>query len=357
LKHERVARDHAGVTVLPAAPPGRRTLLAGLLALPALPACAQRVGPADFADLAARVLPAVVSIVVTGRNADIPPELRGTPLERQFRGRPTIGAGSGFVIDPAGLVVTNGHVIEGGGRVSVGLSDGAEVSARVIGVDELTDLALLRIEGRSGLASVAFGSSAAMRVGNWVLAAGNPFGLGGTITVGIVSALGRDINAGPFDAFIQTDAAINPGNSGGPLFNAAGEVVGINTAIFSPSGASVGIGFAVPSDLARAVIEEIRRNGSVVRGWLGVSVADLPAPGRRGVLIQGVERNSPASRAGLRPGDVVTTLNGERVDSTRALIRGVAAITPGQTARLSLLREGRSQDIAVQVGRRPAAGG
>jgi serine protease Do len=188
------------------------------------------------------------------------------------------------------------------------------------------------------------------------MAAGNPFGLGATITVGIVSALGRDIEAGPFDAFIQTDAAINPGNSGGPLFNLAGEVVGINTAIFSPSGASVGIGFATPSDLARGVVEQIRRGGSVPRGWLGVAVADLPAAAggqRGGALIEGVERAGPAARAGLRPGDVVLGLDGEPVTGSRALVRGVAALPPGRQARLSVLRDGRVQSIPVQIGRRP----
>jgi serine protease Do len=196
-----------------------------------------------------------------------------------------------------------------------------------------------------------------MRVGQWVLAAGNPFGLGGTVTSGIVSARGRDIGSGPFDDFLQTDAPINPGNSGGPLFNLAGEVIGINTAIYSPSGASAGIGFAVPSDLARPIIEALRATGRVDRGWLGVAVQDV-APeearrGPRGVLIAGVERGSPAARAGLRQGDLVTAINGERVETSRALVRGIAAIPPGQTARLSIQRDGRAAELPVTVGRRP----
>ncbi len=338
------------VMMLPGAGCAQRGLSASGSALP------------DFADLAERILPAVVNIAVQGEPGQVPPELRGTPFERYFRerrGRQQMsGAGSGFIIDPSGLVVTNNHVVGTSSRVIVGLQDGTQLPARVVGTDELTDLALLKVEGRTAFPTVAFGSSAAMRVGAWVLAAGNPFGLGGSVTSGIVSARGRDIGTGPFDDFLQTDAAINPGNSGGPLFNLAGEVIGINTAIYSPSGASAGIGFATPSDLARGVIEQLRRDGRVDRGWLGVAVQDqTPEPGqrgRRGVLVQGVERNSPAARAGLRQGDLVTALNGENLETSRALIRSVAGTPPGQNVRLTYLREGRSQEISVQVARRPA---
>jgi serine protease Do len=318
----------------------------------------------DFADLAERVLPAVVNIAVTSEARELPPELRGTPFERYFRdrrGRRTQGAGSGFVIDPAGLVVTANHVVGDASRVVVSFQNGQDYTARVVGGDDLTDLALLRVEARAPLPSVPWGSSGAMRIGQWVLAAGNPFSLGGTVTSGILSARGRDIGAGPFDDFLQTDAPINPGNSGGPLFNTAGEVIGINTAIFSPSGASAGIGFAVPSDLARPIIEQLRANGRVERGWLGVAVQDVEAaesgrrsaPGQRGVLIAGVERGSPAARAGLRQGDEVVAVNDEPVRTSRALVRGIAAVPPGQTVRLSLLRNGRPAEVPVQVGRRP----
>jgi serine protease Do len=328
------------------------------------PAAAQRGLVPDFADLAERVLPAVVNIAVTSeqRAVEVPPELRGTPFERYFRDRQrgrrqeVQGAGSGFVIDPAGYVVTNNHVVGNASKVVVALQDGSELTARVVGTDELTDLALLKVEPRAPLVAVPWGSSSAARVGSWVLAAGNPFGLGGTVTAGIISARGREIGAGPFDDFIQTDAAINPGNSGGPLFNAAGEVIGINTAIYSPSGASAGIGFATPSDLARPVIEQLRRDGRVERGWLGVSVQDLVpenGQGRRGVLIAGVERNSPAGRAGLRQGDVVVAINGDRIETSRALVRTVAAVPPGQTLRLTVIRDGREREMPVQVGRRP----
>jgi serine protease Do len=344
--------------------------LAGCATAP--PATAQRsalAGLPDFADLAERVLPAVVSIAVTTEQRELPAELRGTPFERfqrergRGRGPQVQGAGSGFIIDPSGLVVTNNHVVGNATRVVVSLQNGREYQARVVGADELTDLALLRIEERAALPAVAFGGSAGMRVGQWVLAAGNPFGLGGSITVGIISGRGREIGAGPFDDFIQTDAPINPGNSGGPLFNMAGEVIGINTAIYSPSGASAGIGFAVPSDLARPVIQQLRNGGRVERGWLGVALQEVPtgeeggrrSPGERarGITVAGVERGSPAARAGLRQGDQVVAVNGERVESSRMLVRSIAALPPGQTVRLSILREGRPVEIPVQVGRRP----
>ncbi|MCO6418268.1 trypsin-like peptidase domain-containing protein [Siccirubricoccus sp. KC 17139] len=332
------------------------------------PASAQRGLLPDFADLAERVLPAVVNIAVTAeqRSVELPPELRGTPFERYFRDRQrgrrqeVTGAGSGFVIDPTGYIVTNNHVVGNASRVVVSLQDGTELPARVIGTDELTDLALLKVEPRGSMTAVPWGVSAQARVGSWVLAAGNPFGLGGSVTSGIISARGREIGAGPFDDFIQTDAAINPGNSGGPLFNAVGEVIGINTAIYSPSGASAGIGFATPSDLARPVIEQLRREGRVERGWLGVAVQDLVSEdqrqGRRGVLVAGIERNSPAGRAGLRQGDIVIAINGDRVDTSRALVRTVAAVPPGQTVRLTVVRDGREREVPVQVGRRPGQG-
>jgi serine protease Do len=346
----------------------RRAALGGLVALASLPllrgtsAQAQRGLLPDFADLAERVMPAVVNIAVLSEQTttQIPPELRGTPFERYFRerrgGRQQVqGAGSGFIVDPAGFIVTNNHVVGNATRVVVSLQDGTELPARVVGTDDLTDLALLRVEPRIPLVAVPWGSSAATRVGQWVLACGNPFGLGGTVTSGIVSARGREIGAGPFDDFIQTDAAINPGNSGGPLFNTAGEVIGINTAIFSPTNASAGIGFATPSDLAKGVIDQLRRDGRVERGWLGIAVQDFGTEpgGRRGAQVQGVERGSPGARAGLRVGDVLVSLNGERMDGSRTLIRAVSITPPGQTVRLTLLRDGKQQEIAVQVGRRP----
>jgi serine protease Do len=329
------------------------------------PAIAQR-GLPDFADLAQSVIPAVVSIQVTAREGSASEwrgQQRGRPQSEQARrgGRPIIqGAGSGFIIEPSGIIVTNAHVIGDAANVLVGLHDGSEYPATIIGVDELTDIALLKIEAQRPLSAVSLGHSRQMRVGQWVLAAGNPFGLGGSVTSGIISAIGRDIRLGPYDDFIQTDAPINPGNSGGPLFNMAGEVIGITTLIFSPSGASAGIGFAVPSDLARPVIEQLLRGGRVERGWLGVSVGDVEAqpgrPPRGGAQVLGVERGSPAARSGLRQGDVITAVDGARISNNRELVRGISAIPPGQNARLSLMREGRVMEITVQVGRRPSPG-
>jgi serine protease Do len=328
------------------------------------PAIAQR-GLPDFADLAQSVIPAVVSIQVTARDG-APPEWRGQPRERsqrepaRRRGPIIQGAGSGFIIEPSGIIVTNAHVLGDAVNVLVGLHDGSEYPATIMGIDELTDIALLKIEPQRPLSAVSLGHSRQMRVGQWVLAAGNPFGLGGTVTSGIISAIGRDIRLGPYDDFIQTDAPINPGNSGGPLFNMAGEVIGITTLIFSPSGASAGIGFAVPSDLARPVIEQLLRGGRVERGWLGVAVGDVEAtpgrPPRGGAQVVGVERGSPAARHGLRQGDVITAVDGARISNNRDLVRGISAIPPGQNVRLSLLREGRAMELTIQVGRRPGPG-
>lgn len=328
-----------------------------LALLGARPAAGQRSLP-DFADLAERVLPAVVSIQTLGRDGGDP---RGGVQQRPGRpgGTPARGAGSGFVLDPAGVIVTNGHVVGNAARVVVALQDGTELPARVMGVDELVDVALLRVEPPSPLTAVPLGNSARMRVGQWVMAAGNPFGLGGSVTVGIVSALGRDIRVGPLDDFIQTDAPINPGNSGGPLFNLDGEVIGINTAIYSPSGANAGIGFAVPSDLARASIEPLLRGARVERGWLGVSLNDVAGEnGRsRGAVVTGVLAGSPAARAGMKQGDIVVSLNGERVESSRQLVRGVALRPPGDTVRLGVVRGGRQPtEVSVTIGRRPPQG-
>ena len=301
-------------------------------------------------------MPAVTSIQTTSRaTRPAAPEARGTPLERQSRNRPVRGSGSGFIIDSTGVVVTNGHVVGNATRVIVKLHDGTELAARLAGLDEAVDIAVLRIEAGRPLTAVPFGSSARLRVGQWVMAAGNPFGLGGSVTSGIVSALGRDIGAGPFDDFIQTDAPINPGNSGGPLFNLDGEVIGINTAIYSPSGTNAGIGFAVPSDLARPAVEQLLRDGRVERGWLGVGL-DYPQEEGRGALVTGVLPGSPAARSGIRRGDVIVSLNGERVAGSRQLIRGVATLPPGQSIRIGVRRGGRTLDLTVQIARRPPQG-
>ncbi|MBV9653126.1 MAG: trypsin-like peptidase domain-containing protein [Acetobacteraceae bacterium] len=323
-----------------------------------------RVAPDSFAPLVKKVLPAVVNIAVTetltGNDflADLPPELRGTPFERQFRERfrnrreQMMGAGSGFIIDPSGIIVTNNHVVGHAEKIVVSLSDGTELPARVIGVDELTDIAVIKVISNRSLPYVVWGDSRQVEVGDWILACGNPFGLGGSVTAGIVSARGRDIGAGPFDDFLQLDAPINPGNSGGPTFNLQGEVVAINTAIVSPTGGSVGIGFAIPSEIVQKIVADLRNKGHIDRGWLGVSVQDVPGDAG-GVAIASIERNGPAAKSGVRPGDMVTAVNGEKVDSARGLIRAVAAVPPGGSVHLSVRRAGREVDIPVTVGQRP----
>ena len=356
--------------------PGLRAVLAAtalvLSGCSNFPARAESLGPlriaggapASFAPLVKRVVPAVVNIAVTeGRSptdvAAIPPELRGTPFERQFRERfrgrreQVLGAGSGFIVDPNGLIVTNNHVVGRADRITVALADGTELPARLIGSDDLTDIAVIRVSSPTPLPYVKWGDSRAVEVGDWILAAGNPFGLGSSVTAGIVSARGRDIGAGPFDDFLQIDAPINPGNSGGPTFNLDGEVIAVNTAIVSPTGGSVGIGFAVPSEIATRIVSDLRDKGRIDRGWLGVSVQ--AAPGRvanSGVEIAGIDSTGPAARAGLRPGDVVLAVNGDHVDSARGLIRAVAAAQPGSAVKLSVRRGGQSFDLPVTVGRR-----
>ncbi len=327
------------------------------------------VAPFSFAPLVKRVVPAVVNISVTeGRGpadaAAIPPELRGTPFEKQFRERfrgrreQVLGAGSGFIVDPTGLIVTNNHVVGRADRIVVALSDGTELPARLIGSDDLTDIAVIRVSSPTPLPYVAWGDSRTVEVGDWILAAGNPFGLGSSVTAGIISARGRDIGAGPFDDFIQIDAPINPGNSGGPTFNMDGQVIAVNTAIVSPTGGSVGIGFAVPSEIAVRIVSDLRDKGRIDRGWLGVSVQDAQGGpvsnngSNNGVTIAGIDRTGPAARAGLRPGDVVTAVNGDRVDSARGLIRAVARASPGTAVKLSVRRGGQSLDLPVTVGRR-----
>jgi serine protease Do len=310
------------------------------------------------------VLPAVVNIAVTETVSggqvlsELPPELRDTPLGREFRKRfgnrreQTMGAGSGFVIDPSGLIVTNNHVVGHADKIVVLLTDGTRLPARVIGTDELTDVALIKVQATGPLPAVTFGDSRQVEVGDWVLAAGNPFGLGGSVTAGIVSARGRDLGAGPFDNFLQLDAPINPGNSGGPIFNMDGQVIAVSTAIVSPSGGSVGIGFATPSELVMPIINQLRTSGRIERGWLGVSVENSD----NGVTVAGVERASPAARAGLRQGDAILAVNGERIEGSRGLIRTVAAVSPGSNVSLTIRRQGREMDVSITVGRRPENG-
>jgi serine protease Do len=356
--------------------PGRRRLLALAAATAALgavprPAIA-RNGPETFAPLARRVTPAVVNIAAVLEVPARQQTQQGQQLEEMLRrfGQPrrppaarrATSMGSGFIIDSGGTVVTNNHVVENAREIAVIMNTGRTHRARLLGRDDKTDLAVLKIEANESFPFVPWGDSDRIEVGDWVLAVGNPFGLGGTVTAGIVSARGRDIQAGPYDDFLQLDAPINQGNSGGPSFNMNGEVIGVNTAIFSPSGGSIGIGFAIPSNLARGIVADLARSGRIERAWLGINVQDVTpeiagqlglASDVDGVVIAAVESESPAARGGLRQGDVIVAVNGRRVDQVRDVPRTIAALRPGTRVTLTLLRRGREMDIAVTTGRLP----
>jgi serine protease Do len=328
-----------------------------------------------FAPLVARVKPAVVEVTTlsepdtqegTGSPQQLPdlPAPFGDMFRHHFDQQGGGGAsaerhalGSGFIVDPAGYIVTNNHVVDGAHQVSVTLMDGGKFKARVVGRDAKTDLALLKIDAGRTLAYVAFGDSNGEHEGDWVIAVGNPYGLGGTVTAGIVSAHGRNINEGPYDDFIQIDAPINPGNSGGPLFNQSGQVVGIDTAIYSPSGGSVGIGFAIPSNVAKTIVSQLREHGKVTRGWLGVQMQALtPAlakaaglPNDQGVLVDSVTPGSPAGRADLRQGDVITAFDDKPIKDTRDLAMAVANTANGQTASMTVWRDNHPRSVDVTI--------
>jgi len=318
-------------------------------------AASARAAPDSLAPLVKKVLPAVVNIAVTetvsggDMLSELPPELRDTPLGREFRRRfgnrrqQVAGAGSGFIIDPSGIIVTNNHVVGHADKIVVSLTDGRQLPAKVLGRDELTDVAVIKVDSRESLPSVPWGDSRRAEVGDWILAAGNPFGLGGSVSVGIISAEGRDLGSGPFDNFLQLDAPINPGNSGGPVFNMDGQVIGVSSVIVSPTGASVGIGFAIPSEAVSRIVTQLISRGSIERGWLGVAVDDRDG----GVMIASVDRTGPAARSGIRPGDVVVSINGEHIDSSRGLIRTVAVVPPGNNIRVTVRRQGREMEIPV----------
>jgi serine protease Do len=366
---------------------------AAAIAWPLLTAPVQARGPENIADVAEQVIDAVVNvstkqsvdISASGGMPQLPP---GSPFEEFFeeffknrRGQGTPGApggqngqngqkqsptprrvnslGSGFIIDAAGLVVTNNHVIADADEVSVILNDGTTLKAEVLGRDAKTDLALLKVKSDKPLKEVKFGDSDRLRLGEWVIAIGNPFSLGGTVTAGIVSARNRDINSGPYDNYIQTDAAINRGNSGGPLFNLNGEVIGVNTAIISPSGGSIGIGFAVPSKTALAVIDQLRQFGETRRGWLGVRIQQvtdeiaesLSIKPARGALIAGIDDKGPAKPAGIEPGDVVVKFDGKDIKEMRDLPKIVAQTPVGKDVEVIVIRKGKEEARTVKLGR------
>ena len=325
------------------------------------PAFAQgRGAPTSFADLAERLTPAVVNISTAQRVAGAPATGELAPLGRKF-GRGAVSLGSGFIIDPTGIVVTNNHVIENADEIKVTLSDGSEYTATIRGVDRETDLAVLQLDAPGvRFPSVAFGDSDAARVGEWVIAIGNPFGLGGTVTVGIISARNRDIGETQFDDFIQTDAAINRGNSGGPLFDTTGKVVGVNTAIYSQTGGSVGVGFAVPADLASTVVSQLLQFGETRRGWLGVSFEEVSAKlaseigldRARGALVTVVRPSSPAALAGVLPNDVIIDFNRKPVATGRELTRVVAETPVGAAVPMTVIRDKKRVVLQVRLDRR-----
>jgi serine protease Do len=321
----------------------------------------------SFADLAARVSPAVVNIKVTSvAKTDFPDQLFGEnfpfpgfriPTPQQAPRRQ--GTGSGFIIRKDGLILTNNHVVENAQEITVTLNDKQQYKAKVLGRDAKTDLAVIKVDAKDSLPAAALGDSQALRVGDWVMAIGNPFGLSNTVTTGIVSAKGRTIGAGPYDDFIQTDASINPGNSGGPLFNMNGEVVGINTAIFSQGGGNIGIGFAIPANLVKNLLPELETKGTVTRGWLGVSVQPvtpdlsraLGLEKQRGALVGDVTAQGPADKAGIQRGDVIVGYDGKKVEESASLPGLVAGTPVGKKVPVELIREGKSKTVNVAIGR------
>ena len=373
---EWVERPRSAWRALPAA----RTAapLAAVTALLLGPPPAQMRGAAHVAPGAEKLLDAVVNISTNqtlkgSEGAPLPKVPKGAPFEEFFedffdrkggRGpgdRKVSAQGSGFVIDgKEGLIVTNNHVIEGADEIIINFADGSKLKVdKVLGKDSKTDLALLKVTPKKPLAQVPFGASGKMKVGDWVMAIGNPFGLGGSVSVGIISAKQRDINTGPYDDYLQTDAAINKGNSGGPLFNMDGEVIGVNTAIISPTGGSIGIGFAVPSDAATIVVEQLRQFGETRRGWLGVNVQSITddlaeAYGLKenvGALVASVAPEGPAAKAGILDGDVIVKFDGKDVTTMRGLPRLVSQTQIGKEVDVELLRKGQRRTVRVAIGR------
>ncbi|MGY3590746.1 serine protease Do [Bradyrhizobium sp. USDA 4341] len=343
--------------------------------------------PVGFADIVERVKPSVISVKVNIRekvakddsnNNDDSPFQPGSPMERFFRrfggpdglppglrggprgGGVVTGQGSGFFISADGFAVTNNHVVDGADKVEVTTDDGKTYSAKVIGTDPRTDLALIKVEGGSNFQFAKL-SDTKPRIGDWVLAVGNPFGLGGTVTAGIVSASGRDIGNGPYDDFIQIDAPVNKGNSGGPAFDVSGEVMGVNTAIYSPSGGSVGIAFSIPAQTVKSVVAQLKDKGSVSRGWIGVQIqpvtsdiADsLGMKKAEGALVAEPQANGPAAKAGIESGDVITAVNGEPVKDARELARTIGGLAPGNAVKLNVLHKGQDKTVNLTLGQLP----
>ncbi len=351
-------------------------------AAPVMPAAAPSFAQPQFADVIENVQPAVVKIAVS-KNAAKVARLEGRPMQldpdspmgqffRHFgpgpyafgpqQGEPegkVEGLGSGFVIDKSGYIVTNNHVIDGADDIKVTLTDGRELPAKLIGTDPQTDLAVIKVEAKDELPAVAFADSDKARVGDWVVAIGSPFGLGGSVTAGIISARGRDIHSGPYDDYLQIDAPINAGNSGGPVINAEGRVVGVNTAIYSPNGGNIGIGFAIPAREAERVVGELRNHGGVTRGWLGVQIQPVTAEmaealrvkDASGALVAAVVDKSPAERAGVKVGDVILKFGETPIKDARDLSKAVAKAEPGSKVHIDIVRNGKEERLATVIDR------
>jgi serine protease Do len=389
-----------GAAVLLSGPGGYGVTALPSLTSPAAAADASLQHPAGFADLVTKVKPAVISVRVKipasaepammqqerddgDDNGGGVPVVPGSPMEKFFQqfgqqfgqqpGRPgmggqgggqshqtIVGEGSGFFISPDGYAVTNNHVVDHAKSVQVTTDDGAIYTAKVVGTDQKTDLALIKVDGKSDFSYVKFADQAP-RVGDWVVAVGNPFGLGGTVTAGIVSARGRDIGAGPYDDYVQIDAPINKGNSGGPAFDINGNVIGVNTAIFSPSGGSVGIGFDIPADTAKMVVAQLQKDGRVTRGWLGVQIQPVTAgiadslglKKAEGALVDEPQSGSPAAKAGIQSGDVITAVNGTPVKDARELARTIATLAPDSSVKLDVLHNGEAKSVSLTLGTMP----
>jgi serine protease Do len=341
----------------------------------------QTQGPAGFADLIAKVKPAVISVRVRidedatnvpqmNDEEGMPPDMKGSPFEKFFHrygfenGRmphhEITGVGSGFFISADGYAVTNNHVVDHASSVEITTSDNKVYTAKVIGTDPKTDLALIKVDGKNDFTYVNF-ETATPRVGDWVVAVGNPYGLGGTATAGIISAEGRDIGSGPYDDYIQIDAPINKGNSGGPTFDTKGDVIGVNTAIYSPSGGSVGIGFDIPASTVKNVVAQLKEKGSVTRAWLGVQVQPVTAgiaeslgmKKASGALVDEAKPDTPAAKAGIQPGDVITDVNGKPVKDARTLAREISVMSPGSSVKLDIVRKGETKNITVTLATMP----
>ncbi|RLJ63707.1 Do family serine endopeptidase [Sulfurisoma sediminicola] len=347
--------------------PGSASL--GGVAVREAPVAAESRAAGSYADAAKRAVPAVVHIFTSQEIKAPRHPFLNDPFFRHFFGdrfgeqtQRRSGLGSGVVVSAEGYILTNYHVIEGADEIEVALNDGRKFKAKAIGTDPESDLAVLKIAADSKLPAITFAAADNLRVGDVVLAIGNPFGVGQTVTSGIVSALGRThLGINTFENFIQTDAAINPGNSGGALVDASGNLVGINTAIYSQSGGSMGIGFAIPVSLVRSVMEQIIKTGTVTRGWVGVEVQEVTPelaesfrlPSTSGALIAGVMRGSPADKAGVKPGDLLLAIDGKPVTDAQVMLGLIAALAPGQEARFNLRRDGKEVALAITIGKRP----